>query len=114
MSGRDLWIASAPVAFAFALGETGLDPRIDTGLAETTLDVTGRGLLTATDPIDSVRDPLLDGRVAVTAHGPVDGLLPPLTVRGQRREDGEPDVSSRRVWRRLLSPRLLLSLKRRL
>ena len=41
-----------------------------------------------------------------------DDLLPPLTVHGQRREDGEPDVSSRRVWRRLLSPRLLLSLKR--
>ena len=35
-----------------------------------------------------------------------------VTVRGQRREDGEPDVSGRRVWRRLLSPRLLLSLKR--
>ena len=87
--------------------------------------MTGRGLLTATDPVDSVRDPLLTGEVAVTvrspaiflvifvtARGPVDDLLPPLTVRGQRREDGEPGMSSRRVWRRLLSPRLLLSLKR--
>ena len=50
--------------------------------------------------------------VLVTARGPVDNLLPPLTVHGQRREDGEPDVSGRRVWRLLLSPRLLLSLKR--
>ena len=38
--------------------------------------------------------------VLVTAHDLVDDHLPPLTVRGQRREDGEPDVSSRRVWRR--------------
>ena len=30
----------------------------------------------------------------------VDDFLPPLTVRGQRRKDGEPDESSRRVWRR--------------
>ena len=122
--GCDLRIAPAPVAFALALGETGLDPRIDTGLAEIALDVTGRGLLTATDRVDSVRDPLLAEEVVVTvrghaiplvvlvtARGLVDDLLPPLTVRGQRREDGEPDVSSRRVWRRLLSPRLLLSLK---
>ena len=49
---------------------------------------------------------------AISLVGLVDDPLPPLTVRGQRREDGEPDVSSRRVWRRLLSPRLLLSLKR--
>ena len=87
--------------------------------------MTGRGLLTATDPVDSVPDTLLAGEVAVTvcghaiflvvlvtSHSPVDDLPPPLTVRGQRREDSEPDVSSRRVWRRLLSPRLLLSLKR--
>ena len=38
--------------------------------------------------------------VLVTAHGRVDDHLPLLTVRDQRREDGEPDVSSRRVWRR--------------
>ena len=30
----------------------------------------------------------------------VDDFLPPLTVRGQRRKDGKPDESSRRVWRR--------------
>ena len=54
--GRDLRIVDALV-----LGETGLDPRIDTGLA-----VTGRGLLTATDHVDSVRVPQLAGVLAVT------------------------------------------------
>ena len=101
----------------------GRDLRIDNGLDETALGVTGRGLLTATDHVGSVRDPLLAGEVVVTVRGqaislvvlvtarcPVDDLLPPLTVRGQRGEDGEPDISGRRVWRR--SPRLLLSLKR--
>ena len=53
-SGRDLRIAPA-------LGETGLDPRIDAGLA-----VTGCGLLTATDHVDSVRVPQLAGELAVT------------------------------------------------
>ena len=38
--------------------------------------------------------------VLVTAHGLVDDYLHPLTVRGQGRKDGEPDESSRRVWRR--------------
>ena len=112
--GHDLRTAPAPVAFA-------LDPRINTGLAETALDVTGRDLLTATNPADSVCDPLLAREVVVTVHsqaislvvlvtarGHVDDLLPPLTAYGQRREDGEPDVSGRRVWRLLLSPRLLL------
>ena len=125
MIGRGLRTAPDPVAFALALGETGLDPRIDTGFAETAFDVTGRGLLTATNPVDSVRDPLLAGEVAVTvrghaiplvalvtARGRVGDLLPPLTTRDQRREDGEPDVRCRRVWRLFLSPRLLLSLKR--
>ena len=69
--------------------------------------MTGRGLLTATDHVGSARVPLLAGEVVVTARGEaislvvlVDGLLPPLAVRSQRREDGEPDVSSRKVWRR--------------
>ena len=91
----------------------GRDPLIAFALA---LRETGCGLLTATDRVDSVRDPLLAGEVVmtvrghaiplvvlVTARGLVDDLLPPLTVRCQRREDGEPDVSSRRVWRQLLS-----------
>ena len=57
-SGRDLQIAPALSACALVLGET--------GLAETALDVTGRGLLTATDHSDSVRVPLLAGELAVT------------------------------------------------
>ena len=65
-SGRDLRIAPAPGACTLALGETGLDPRVDTGLAETTLSVAGLCLLTATDPIDSVCVPLLAGELAVT------------------------------------------------
>ena len=86
--------------------------------------MTGRDLLTATDPVDSVRVPPLARELVVTARGHAISLvvlvtarglvddLPPLTIRGQRREDGEPDASGRRVWRQLLSPRLLLSLKR--
>ena len=35
---------------------------------------------------------------AVSGH--TDDYLPPLFVRDQGRKDGEPDVSSRRVWRR--------------
>ena len=125
MIGCGLQTAPDPVAFALALGEIGLDPRNDTSLAETALNVTDRGLLTATDPVYSVRDPLLAGEVVVTirchaiplvalmtARGHVGDLLPPLTARDQRREDGEPDVRGRRVWRLFLSPRLLLSLKR--
>ena len=82
----------------------------------------GRGLLTSTSRADSVRVPLLAGEVAMTVRGhaiplvalvTVRSLPPPLTTRGHGREDGEPDVSSRSVWRRLLSPRLLLSLRRR-
>ena len=74
--------------------------------------MTGCGLLTATDHVGSVRDPLLAGEVIVTVRGQAislvvlvtarclaDDLLFPLTVRGQRREDGEPDMSGRRVWR---------------
>ena len=84
-SSHDLRITPTPGACALALGETGLDPWIDTG----------RGILTATDPVDSVRVPLL--AVAISLVVLVDDLLPPLTVRGQRREDGEPEVSGRRV-----------------
>ena len=65
-SGRDLWIAPALGACALVLRETGLDPWIDTGLAETALGMTGRGLLTATDHVVSVRVPTLVGRLAVT------------------------------------------------
>ena len=59
--GRGLLTATALDACALILGETGLDPRIDTSLA-----VTGRGFLTATDHVVSVRVPQLAGEVAVT------------------------------------------------
>ena len=65
-SGRDLRIAPALGACALVLVETGLDPRIDTGLAETAFDVTGLGLLTATDRVVSMGVPLLVGGLAVT------------------------------------------------
>ena len=58
---RDPRIASALDACTLVLGETGLDPRIDTALA-----VTGLGLLTDTDHVDSVRVPQLAGELAVT------------------------------------------------
>ena len=48
----------------------------------------------------------------VTARCLVVDPLSPLTVRSQGREDGKPDVSNRRVQRRSMSPRLLLSLRR--
>ena len=62
--GRNLRIAPGRCEYALALGETGLDPRIDNGLAETALDVTGRIFVTATDYVDSA--PLLAGELAVT------------------------------------------------
>ena len=54
-------LGRCPPASGHVLGETGLDPRIDTGLA-----VTGLGLLTDTDHVDSVRVPQLAGELAVT------------------------------------------------
>ena len=123
--GLGLWTAPDRVAFAQGLGEIGRDPRIATVLAATALNVTGHVLRTATDHVDSIRDPLLVGEVVVTvrghaiplaalvtARGHVCGLFPPLTARDQRRVDEEPNMSDRRVWRRWLSPRLLSSLKR--
>ena len=65
-SGRDLRIAPALGACALAHGETGLDPRIDISLAGTALGMTGRGLLTTTGHVDSVRVPPLAGELAVT------------------------------------------------
>ena len=91
---------------ASALGETGRGPRTATGLAGIALGVTGHclrtttgcGLRTTTGSVDSSRDPLLVGEVAVpargheiplaalmTAHGHWRGRLPPLTaVKGWR------------------------------
>ena len=88
---------------AFALRETGHNPRIDTAF-----DVPGRGLLTTTGRADSVCVPLLAGEVAVTVRGHAILLVALVIARSHGREDGEPDVSSRSVWRRLLSLRRLL------
>ena len=94
-SGRGLRTATGRVVFVLTLG------------------VTGRGLRNATGHGDSARDSLLVGEVTVTARGhaiPLAALvtacghgcgrLPPLTTRGQRMEDGKPDMRNRRVWRR--------------
>ena len=86
--GRGLLIATALDACALVLGETGLDPQIDTGLAGIALGVTGRGLLTATGHVVSVRIPLLAGEVAVTVRSHAIDDLPPLTARGLGRKDG--------------------------
>ena len=95
-----------------ALGRvvTGLDPRTDTGHAVTALDVSGRGLLTATARVVSVHVPLPAGGSGVTARGlPLSQVargqagdyLAPLPACGPRNQDGWPDVKPRRVWRRL-------------
>ena len=108
--GCGLLTATTLDEYAFVLGETGLDPQIDTGLAGTALGVTGRVLRTATDHVDSVRVPLLAGEVAVTVRGhaisrvdlvtvrghAIDDLLL-LTARGLGRKDGKPDEINRRV-----------------
>ena len=111
---------------ALILGETGLDPRIDAGLAVIALGVTGRGLLTATGHIVSVSIPLPAGEIGVTtrghtlsrvalvtARGHAGDNLPLLPARGQARTDVWPDEISRRVLRRF-SLSLLLFLKCRL
>ena len=68
--------------------------------------MTGRGLVTATDRVDSVRDPLLAGEVVVTVRShtiplatlvTTSDLPSPLTTCDQRREDGKPDMRGRRV-----------------
>ena len=64
--GRGLLTTTALDVYALILGETGLDPRIDTGVA---LGVTGHGLLPATGHVSSVRVPQLAGEVTVTASG---------------------------------------------
>ena len=59
--GHDPRIAPALNVCALVLREAVLDPRIDIGLS-----VTGLGLLTDTDHVDSVRVPQLAGELAVT------------------------------------------------
>ena len=98
MCGRGLLTVTALDMYTLILGETGRNPRIDTGLA---LGVPGRGLLPATGHVVSVRVPQLAGEVTVTARGHsfsrIDLVtarghaindLPPLTARGLGRMDG--------------------------
>ena len=121
--GSGLLTATTLDVCALILGEIGLDPRIDTGLAVTALGVPGRGLLTATGHIVSVRVPLPAGEIGVTARGHTlsrvalvtarghaGDYLPLLPARRQVRQDSWPDEISRRVLRRL-SLSLLLFLK---
>ena len=110
---------------ALGLDVTGLDPRIDTGHAVTTLGVSGCGRLTATARAVSVSVPLparvrgvttrghpLSRIARVTARGQAGDYLAPLPACGRRRQDGWPDEKPRRVLGRL--PRSLLwFLKRR-
>ena len=73
VTGRSLLTAIGHVAFALArcLGEVGLGLRTATALIGIALGVTGRDLLIATGLDGSVRDPLLVGEVTVTARGHV-------------------------------------------
>ena len=64
--GCDPRIAPALDACAIILGETVLDPRIDIGLTKTALAVTGLGLLTDADHVDSVRVSQLAGELVAT------------------------------------------------
>ena len=113
------------LALARCPGVSGCCLTTAAGFAGTALSVTGRCLLPAVGLGGSVRVPMFVGEVAVTARGlaiPLAALVPacghesghfcPLTARGQWREDDEPGVSNRWVWRRWLSPSLLLSLDR--
>ena len=61
-SGGGLLTATSLDVCAFNFGGTGLDSRIDTGLAVTALGVPGRGRLTATGYIVGVSVPCPPGR----------------------------------------------------
>ena len=114
VSGRGCLTATALGVEALSRVVTCLDSRTDTGHAVTALDVRGRGLLTATARVVSVRVPLPAGgsgvtarglplsRVArITARGQVGDYLTPLPACWPRNQDGWPDEKPRRVWRRL-------------
>ena len=89
------------------------------GRVVTALDVSGRGLLTATTPAVSVRVPLpvvrdhtLSRVTRVTARGQACDYLLLLPACGQKKQDDFPDEEPRRVWR-LLPLSLLWLLERR-
>ena len=108
---------------ALDYGETGIDSRIDNGLAMAALSVPGRSRLTATSHIVQRACSLPAGEIGVTASGytlsqvalviasgHAGDYLPLLAARGQESQDGWPDVKHRRVLR-WLSLSLLLFLK---
>ena len=106
-SGGGLRTATALGVGALDCGETGIDSRIDIGLAVAAFGVPGRSCLTATSHIVQ----RACSQVAlVIASGHAGDYLPLLAARGQESQDGWPDVKHRRVLRRL-SLSLLLFLK---
>ena len=125
-SGGGLRTAPALDVGALDCGETGIDSRIDIGLAVAAFGVPGSSRLTATSHIVQRVCSLPAGEIGVTASGhPLSQValviasghagdyLPLLAARGQESQDGWPDVRHRRVLRRL-SLSLLLFLKCRL
>ena len=82
VTGRGLLTATGRGVEALVHGETGLDPRINTGLAVTALGVTGRGQLTATGHAVSERVPLPAGEIGVTARGHTLSRVALVTARG--------------------------------
>ena len=122
-SGGGLRTAPALAVCALDYGETGIDSRIDNGLAVAALGVPGHSRLTATIHIVQCACSLPAGEIGVTASGytlsqvalviasgHAGDYLPLLAARGQESQDGWPDVKHRRVMRRL-SLSLLLFLK---
>ena len=108
VTGLGLLTATGRSVEALVHGETGLDPRIDTGFAVTALGV--RIPLPAGEIGVTARSHTLSRVALVTARSQAGDNLPLLPARGQKSQDGWPDKRSRRVLRRLpLS--LLLFLK---
>ena len=109
-SGGGLRTAPALDVGALDCGETGIDSRIDIGLAMAALCVPGGSRLTATSHIIQRACSLPAGEKGVTtsghtlsqvalviASGHAGDYLPLLAARGQESQDGWPDVKHRRV-----------------
>ena len=122
-SGGGLRTAPALDVGALACGETGIDFRIDIGLAVAAFGVPGSSRLAATSHIVQRAFSLPAGEIGVTtsghtlsqvalviASGHAGDYLPLLAARGQESQDSWPDVKHKRVLRRL-SLSLLLFLK---
>ena len=114
VSGRGPLTATALDVEALGRVVAALAPRSDIGHGVTALDGSGRGLLTATARVGSkrvplsargsgviVRDHTLSRVARMTARGQAGDYLLPLPACGPRKQDGWPDVESRRVLRRL-------------